>query len=592
MKFFTISRKLFLIIFASVLMLAASLSVAMTLLQITADRSREIIQRIVDTTDAVFKVNDQVNEAKKNIELMLRERDADTLEKENAGLDRSMTKVTELVSDIADINQSSKDLAAAYLQSLQKSRDLILQGDNSTARQVYLEESGATENDLLLSLQEYRKGVMITQSEERLGMDRQISRYSWILAGSVAVLLVFIVLLGLTVARGISRAMREIGDQLHNIAEGEGDLTRTIPVRQQDEIGLVAKYHNQFNEKLSAIIRSLRNSLRVLNESTLELSSNAEETSASVNQIASNIESIKSLGAQQGESVASSAQAMEQTSGRIDELNGLVHQQASTISESGNSIHEMLEGNLQVGAAISEFGRYFSELDGATDQGKQRLNAVHQLITTIFSQSRKLLDTNMVIATIAAQTNLLAMNAAIEAAHAGNAGAGFSVVADEIRKLAEHASLQSRQTALELKEISAIISTMVDGSAAAQKAFDSILALIAQVNQVEGELKLTIDRQNASAGNMQMALEQIQKISATVSQHADGMTGDNVKMRHEMSRLQRLTDEMLSGMDEISLGTQDINKAVTELRELSQTNQQELNDAMTQASKFKINEEV
>ena len=587
MKVLTISRKLTIILLTNALILIFALVIAVGLLQYSASISKQIMDKVDKSTVAIFQLIDQVDSTKKLIETMLRERESDALEDLNNKVQDSFGSFEKMVADLADAKSlgfSAHELLAGWKKVLGN----ILQGDNAGGRQIYLEEAEPLTDNLFLAMQSYRSTIAKQQADERKKLDQQINLMVLLLVSITLALLVFITLFGLGLSRGISKSIKEIGNQLHDIADGDGDLTKTIPVKSADEIGLVAQYYNLFNQKLSAIIRILRSSLSRLNESSLELSSNAEQTSASVHEIASNIESIKGLGSQQGKSVESSAKAMEKTAKRIDELNGLVHDQTQSVTITGNNISEMFEGMGQVNLATTQFDKLFGDLNSASDQGKQRMNAVHLLITAISGQSQKLSNTNMVIATIAAKTNLLAMNAAIEAAHAGEAGAGFSVVADEIRALAENAGKQSSQTTVELKQIGEMISKVVGGSTEAQKAFDVIMALITSLNQVEADLKQTIARQNSNVENMRISLAQIQTISATVQSHSEGLSQDNKIVHGEISTLRRLTDEMLSGMDEISQGTHDINQAVVELRELSLVNQHESGLAMEQAAKFKI----
>jgi methyl-accepting chemotaxis protein len=410
-----------------------------------------------------------------------------------------------------------------------------------------------------------------------------ITRFTIILAiisVAVAALIIYFVL------SGITSPISVIANVLKSVAQG--DLTKSANINSTDEIGQLAHDFDATVEAIRYLIGIVKKEAAGLAGIGNSLASNMTETAAAINEITANIRNIKGRVISQSASVTETNATMEQVIVNINKLNNHVESQGRDVAQASSAIEEMVANiNSVTNTLVSNAGNV-KTLQEASEIGRGGLQEVASDIQEIARESEGLLEINAVMENIASQTNLLSMNAAIEAAHAGEAGKGFAVVADEIRKLAESSSEQSKTISNVLKKIKGSIDKITKSTENVLTRFEAIDSGVKTVAQQEGNIRNAMEEQEQGSKQVLDAVSNVSEVTRMVKGSSEEMLQGSKEVMTESQNLERVTQEITSGMNEMSSGAEQINVSVNNVNDMTGKNREAIENLIKEVSKFKV----
>ena len=387
-------------------------------------------------------------------------------------------------------------------------------------------------------------------------------------------------------ARALKRYFTRLETLLGKIAAG--DLTDRIKVKRNDEIGRLMTHLNMATEHSHTMLAALREEADKMTAIGSDLSSNMEETSAAVKQISSNATTVKEKALMQAAGVTETAATGEQIQGKLNLLVEGITKQSESITQSSALITSTAENMLRINKILSQNDELIKTVYGQMKAGTDGARAANEFVKKIAERSEALLEASQVIQNIASQTNLLAMNAAIEAAHAGESGKGFAVVADEIRKLAEESNMQGKQIGAVIKESTEIIAQVSEAGIQAEKTFTDVYGLISNISEKEDSIVDLMREQEENGTQVLSAIETINKVTRDVSSASVEMREGGKQITAEMQKLAEITRETTDSMTEIASGAEQITDAVEEVVSLAEQNKTSIEHLAEEVNKFKI----
>lgn len=409
-----------------------------------------------------------------------------------------------------------------------------------------------------------------------------------IIFGLVAISIVILIIFILTgkITRPIIK-LQDISDSL-----GNGDLTKRVEVKSNDEVGILSQHFNEFISFLAKMVKEIKTSTESAKNISLKLSHTSSESASALEQMTTNIENVKDKTVILDNEVELSNKSANEVYEFISDVVNLISTQASAVDESSTQLESMYTLIMKVVALTEEKMEMANRLRGTASEGQMEMKETMAMIKKVAESADLIMEMIEVINGIAKKTNLLAMNASIEAAHAGQSGKGFAVVASQIKKLAEDTSKNSKDISDSLKMIIEYIQISEESTDKTGNLFANIVKGIREVYGSMNEIKNKMQDLSLGSNNIINSLEQLVSITKNVKTSSNEMNEKVTKITKSTNNIYNISSEVKQGMEEVTIGINNLYETVSEVSEAGVKNAESVMIIESHINKFKIKEDL
>ena len=410
-----------------------------------------------------------------------------------------------------------------------------------------------------------------------------ILRYS-ILA--TFILLVIVLFVSNIIMRLIFRRFSKMNGTFQEIANGNFRMQTKVT---GDEIGVIVGYLNNTVEKIRLTISSINDSTNIMKQTALTLSENSEQTVGVLNSVTHNIGDVEQKLESHSESVIHTVSAVTEMIGGLENVSQSIKVQADRVEGAYSSIEGMVQGIRSVTETAEKNIETVKGFDGDMNTGRELVEKTVELANVLQEQSEGLLEAITVIQNTASQTNLLAMNAAIEAAHAGEAGKGFAVVADEIRKLAEASSQEGTNIVKVLQNLKEHIEYLNNIGPKMESSFDKIQEMMSFVRTREASVVATMKEQYEKSEICLENMHNVGQVGIEMNEGATEMLNEAYIVQKELKVLSEIANTITTSVRDIFNNVTAVNdRGMKEVDYIAQSNKENVYKVIEELGQFKV----
>ncbi len=365
-----------------------------------------------------------------------------------------------------------------------------------------------------------------------------------------------------------SRILKRITNSLTMLAEKKYTIEE-VQVHSRDEYGVLANSLNRFYNETKQVLRGVEETLQKNVAASSEVTMGVDMSDACAEEVHNGVNTVKEHTQKQGLDLASAKEHIGNIQAALEKLDQNIIMQSTSVTESSAAIEEMVANIRSVSDTLDKNTEIVKELTAASEAGHVKVRETVTISEKILSESEGLIEASSVIQSIAAQTNLLAMNAAIEAAHAGDSGKGFAVVADEIRKLADGSSVQGKSISSRLNSFKHSIADISANIQEVEEHFDNIFVKAENVDMQESHVKSAMHEQAAGSQQILEAIRQITDITHAVKDETSGILEASSVIVGEISNLSESSSKIDLSVEEMSKKASAIKNSIGTVKELT-----------------------
>ena len=335
-----------------------------------------------------------------------------------------------------------------------------------------------------------------------------------------------------------------------------------IVIDFRNEFSLIIKDLNEYIAGLRDLLNVVKNKSNRSNEININLSEQMNTTTEITKNITNGIDTVNTKIQAQTAGVLETQATIEQITKNIQNLDYNIETQATTLVESSAAVEQMVANIRSVTSILEKNAAAIDKLKNESEVVRNLTSETSKATGQMSSASESLIEASAIIQRIASQTNLLAMNAAIEAAHAGDAGKGFAVVADEIRKLAEESSAQGKSITSVLNELKEQIQHIANQAKDADNRFEEVFNITEAVKNQEEMIYNAMREQSSGGEQVLISIKEINDITSQVKFGSAEMLNGSKEVAGEMNRLSNSTEDIALAMNDMASGIMKIHDAV------------------------------